>query len=53
MSIELFGFLTGLGLACLGGLAFFVLENGRAIHSAYGQKAAPQRSRNALIWPSH
>lgn len=53
MSVELFGFLAGLGLAAVGGIAFFLVENGRAIHLAYGRKAAPPRSGNALIWPRH
>lgn len=53
MSIELLGFVAGVGLVFGAALVLLRHERWKAISSAYGRDTPRRRGGNALIWPSH
>jgi hypothetical protein len=53
MSVEILGFIAGIGCAAAGGLVFLKLEAWRGVGSFNSRRSAATRGGNALIWPSH
>ena len=51
MSVELLGFVAGVGLVLGGVLAFMSHERWNEIRSAYDRDKKVRRGGNALIWP--